>query len=150
MPTRTKKKSERKSPLLWDLLCRIRNIVADADGRTFEGHTVAQQRTFEVILSHAPEGVRLKDVARERGITAGTASVAASALEARGMIRRAAVNGDRRTALLLPTEKSLKKVAGLDALTEKVTRSALRGVPAADRKTCFRVLEKMLENLRAG
>lgn len=138
--------------VVWELLRRIRDRVADIDGRDgqLEKHTIAQQRTFEVVLTHYPDGILLKDLARIRGITAGAASVAVSALEACGMVRRAAVDGDRRATLLLPTEKSLKKGEKLDALTAEVTEEALRGVPAEDRETCFRVLRKMLENLNGS
>lgn len=136
-----------RKPVIWDLFCKIRNRVADADGRMFDTHTIAQQRTFEVVLACAPKGILLKDLARIRGVTAGTASVAVSALERIGMARREAVDGDRRATLILPTAKALRKAAALDALTEKVTERALDGVPAADREVCFRVLEKMRENL---
>lgn len=134
--------------LVWELLCKIRNCVADADGRMFDGQTLAQQRTFDVIITHAAAGgIQLKNLARIRGITPGSASVAIRALEKLGLVRRKAIEGDRRAALLLPTEKALKKIRRLDGMTVQVTEEALTGVPADARETCFRVLRKMLENL---
>lgn len=139
--------SEKKKPLVWDVLCRIRDRVADDDGRVLDSYTIAQQRTFEVVISHAPRGILLKELARIRGVTAGTVSVAVSTLERAGLVRRERMADDRRATLIFPTKKAQRRIDEIDAQTAAVLEKALRGVPAEEREICFRVLEKIRENL---
>lgn len=142
--------TEKKKPLVWDILCRIRDRISDLDGRVLDAYTIAQQRTFEVVLSHAPQGILLKDLARIRGVTAGTVSVAVSTLERAGLVRRERMADDRRATLIFPTKKALLRVDVIDAKTAAVLEEALRGVPAEEREVCFRVLEKIRANLENG
>lgn len=142
--------TEKKKPLVWDILCRIRDRISDLDGRVLDAYTIAQQRTFEVVLSHAPQGILLKDLARIRGVTAGTVSVAVSTLERAGLVRRERMADDRRATLIFPTKKALLRVDVIDAKTAAVLEEVLRGVPAEEREVCFRVLEKIRANLENG
>lgn len=132
---------------LFAVVGEIRRRVASADKLRMEHRTLEQANTFDLIAESYPDGILLKELARRRGVTPGTASTGVESLVRAGAVRRVAVDGDRRSLKLLPTAKALRHIASVSALTDKIAREAFAGISASDRAAYLRVLRKVSENL---
>ncbi|MCD8298638.1 MAG: MarR family winged helix-turn-helix transcriptional regulator [Opitutae bacterium] len=134
--------------LLFEVAKRIRKNVARSEKWLMDRHTVAQVRTFEEIMGFYPEGVSLRDLAKSRGITAGTASVTVSSLVAAGLVARTRATHDRRSVRLLPTKKALRREEKIGELSREFFEKSLAGTTPEERENFVKLLGKMLANLK--
>ncbi len=94
-----------------------------------EALTPTQAQILAALSSGAAEGRRLSDVASLLAITPATASDAASALAAKGLINKRASSGDRRAIELRLTAKG-KRVAARVSQWPDFLVSAIDALPA--------------------
>ncbi|MGN0834653.1 MAG: MarR family winged helix-turn-helix transcriptional regulator [Candidatus Spyradosoma sp.] len=133
--------------LLFRVVNRVRNVAAARDKFRVRAHTLPQVKVMQVLFERSEEGAKLKDVARELGLTPGAVSQTVDALVRTGFVSRTADAADRRAVRLVPTKKSLAFRDRMDGITREVLGPVVAEIPEKDLKTFFRVLTLMNERL---
>lgn len=107
----------------------------------------SQGRALHFLLAQQEE-VYQKDIEDEFSLRPSTATELLKAMERDGLIRREAVPQDARLKRIVVTDKALAYqqavLADILGLEEELTR----GVPPEEMEVFFRVMEKMLDNMR--
>lgn len=127
----------------------IRNCVEHASNRQFDRMPLAQSRTIEVVTLSMPRGVSLSELAKARGVTAGTASVAVDALVDAGFLVRRAIPEDRRKVRILLTEKANERMQNLNAVAHERFEDSIKDFSESELEAFRKILTKLRENLSA-
>lgn len=94
--------------ILSDLIIEFYEKLSSWEQSVVEGTglTLAQMHTIEILGVNYP--VKMKDLALKMGVTTGTLTVMADTLEKKGLVKRSKNPEDRRSYVLLLTEKGCK------------------------------------------
>lgn len=107
----------------------------------------SQGRALHFLLAQQ-DAVYQKDIEDEFSLRPSTATELLKAMERDGLIRREAVPQDARLKRIVVTDKALAYkqavMADILGLEEELTR----GIPPEEMEVFFRVMEKMLDNMR--
>lgn len=118
------------------------------DDATESGLTPTQNQILAFIAGQGPNSPRSGDAADALGITPQTASVAISALVAKGLLTKAPDMRDRRAAVLRLTRQG--EVAARSALQwPPFLIAAMQGLDATDRQAFLHILIKLIHRLQA-
>lgn len=93
------------------------------------------------------EGLTQRELSEEAGVMEPTTFTALKAMEAKQLIERRHLNGNRRKLHIFLTDKGRALKDVLTPLAEDVNRVALSGVSEADRATTRNTLLAMIDNL---
>ncbi len=126
--------------LLFRVVNRVRNIAAARDKFRVRAHTLPQVKVMQVLFERSEEGAKLKDVARELGLTPGAVSQTVDALVRTGFVRRSADAADRRAVRLCPTKKAIAFRDRMDRITREILDPVVAEIPERDLETFLRVL----------
>ncbi|WP_376090578.1 MarR family winged helix-turn-helix transcriptional regulator [Roseomonas sp. CCTCC AB2023176] len=100
-------------------------------------------------LARAPEGLTAGDVSRRMMVTGGNVTGLATRLEEEGLIERGTAR-DRRTVTLRLTSLGRREFARQSAAHETWIAELLDGLPASDRTTLLRLLDRARGSIRAA
>jgi DNA-binding MarR family transcriptional regulator len=137
----------------WDVLLFVSHLLmdiithADEFAPNIMRVTLAQTKTVGLILERHPDGIMLKDVAKELGITPSAASQTVDALVKEGIIERCVSERDRRAVLLRPSPKGREIRERHRLLVNRLMEKVLASVPKSDQKTALRILSLMFDRL---
>lgn len=106
--------------------------------------TIAQQRVLAIVFAH-PEGVMLKDVAAELGLTPGAVSQTIDVLVREGILTRTISAQDRRAVIIEPTEECRNIHRETNEVFERVMESVLRKVTPDERGSFVKILKMVIE-----
>ena len=129
--------------LLFRVVNRVRNLAAVRDKFRMRAHTLPQVKVMQVLFERAEEGAKLKDVARELGLTPGAVSQTVDSLVRTGFVRRTADAVDRRAVRLFPTKKAILFRDRMDGITREILDPVVAEIPKKDLETFLRVLALM-------
>ena len=129
--------------LLFRVVNRVRNLAAVRDKFRMRAHTLPQVKVMQVLFERAEEGAKLKDVARELGLTPGSVSQTVDSLVRTGFVRRTADAVDRRAVRLFPTKKAILFRDRMDGITREILDPVVAEIPKKDLETFLRVLALM-------
>jgi MarR family transcriptional regulator for hemolysin len=150
MPDRSK--SGRRSdltgfgPSLLELSNRWRRAI-DAELRPL-GLSQATWRTL-VFVSYGGNGFLQKDLAYRLGIEGPSLVPLLDTLEAGGLIERRVAATDRRGKTVHLTEEGKKTIRRIQTIADQVQKSLLKGISAADLKSCMQVFDTIRANTAA-
>lgn len=133
--------------LLFRVVNRVRNLAAVRDKFRMRAHTLPQVKVMQVLFERAEEGAKLKDVARELGLTPGAVSQTVDSLVRTGFVRRTADAVDRRAVRLFPTKKAILFRDRMDGITREILDPVVEEIPERDVETFLRVLTLINERL---
>ena len=129
--------------LLFRVVNRVRNLAAVRDKFRMRAHTLPQVKVMQVLFERAEDGAKLKDVARELGLTPGAVSQTVDSLVRTGFVRRTADAVDRRAVRLFPTKKAILFRDRMDGITREILDPVVAEIPKKDLETFLRVLALM-------
>lgn len=108
--------------------------------------SAAQQRTLD-LLRHAPEGMRLGEIASQLGVSAPSASDTVRLLVERGFVRRVVDRSDGRAARFhLPS--TLRRSSSLKPASERGLDQAVASLPAKDAAALQRAIVHIILTLQ--
>ena len=93
------------------------------------------------------DGLTQSELSLQAGVMEPTTYAAVTAMERRGLVRRAQLSGNRKNVHVYLTGKGRALKTRLIPLAEEVNRVSVHGVSAADVGTTRRVLLAILDNL---
>lgn len=139
----------------WQLIMQAANVLREygltaagksAACRRAEKITIAQQRVLAIVFAH-PEGVMLKDVAAELGLTPGAVSQTIDVLVRDGILTRTVSPQDRRAVIIEPTEECRNLHRETNEVFERVMESVLRKATPDERESFVKILKMMVEKI---
>lgn len=107
----------------------------------------SQGRALHFLLAQQ-DAVYQKDIEDEFSLRPSTATELLKAMEQDGLIRREAVPQDARLKRLVVTDKALAYKQAVMADILGLEDELTRGIPPEEMEVFFRVMEKMLDNMR--
>lgn len=107
----------------------------------------SQGRALHFLLAQQ-DAVYQKDIEDEFSLRPSTATELLKAMEQDGLIRREAVPQDARLKGLVVTDKALAYKQAVMADILGLEDELTRGIPPEEMEVFFRVMEKMLDNMR--
>ena len=102
------------------------------------------------ILSEVPKPATQRAVAERAGISPPTLVRLLDTLEARGLIQRGAVEGDRRANAIRITGKAEPLIQEISNVAESWRAELLTEVSPSDLETCVQVLDKVRDRMFSG
>lgn len=111
------------------------------------GVTLSDLDCLHALNQHGPATVAA--LAKQVGLTSGSASRMVDRLDAAGCIRRTADPTDRRLVLIQPTEEGLSRVRAYYAGLAAHTHEDLDGFTEAELAVVLRFIERVRENTAA-
>ena len=102
--------------------------------------------TFLGAVAHAPNGMRLVELAERLGVKAPFVTALAHDLVERGLVERAQHQFDKRAKLLVLTRKGKQFVADVESDVEAELRTLLVGLSDEDLRAYQKVLETIVRN----
>jgi DNA-binding MarR family transcriptional regulator len=116
---------------------------AEAGGR---GLTPTQGQVLALLRAN-PDGLRLRALAEQLGVTAATASDSVTALHRKGLVTKEATTGDGRGVVVLLTPIGIGEAAGA-ATWPDFLLEAVGELSAAEQATFLRALVAMIRTLQ--
>lgn len=127
----------KKSALTFDKLSNQLLTPYDLTGSQFK---------ILMVLYHTPEGsVRQADIEAKFSMTNPTVTGLVQKLEAKGLVRRVPHPGDKRSKVLVLTERAMAMRDELLALADSLERQMTTNLNAAECRQLAFLLEKMLK-----
>jgi DNA-binding MarR family transcriptional regulator len=112
-----------------------------------QGISAASARVLNYLADHMGEQIFQRDVERECGIRASTATVLLKKMEAAGLITRRPTKRDRRLLAIHLTNKSRRILSSVQEEMRGIDEAILRGVDKDDAAAFMRVVEQVKHNL---
>ncbi|WP_125572368.1 MarR family winged helix-turn-helix transcriptional regulator [Lacticaseibacillus songhuajiangensis] len=112
-----------------------------------QGISAASARVLNYLADHLGEQIFQRDVERECGIRASTATVLLKKMEAAGLITRRPTKRDRRLLAIHLTGKSRRILSSVQEEMRGIDEAILRGVDKDDAAAFMRVVEQVKHNL---
>lgn len=109
------------------------------------GLSPAQMHTIEIV-GHA-ESIRMKDLAEKMGVTTGTLTVSIDKLEKLNLLSRIRHHSDRRSYLIILTEKGSELFKEHHKLHVQMTQELVNGLSAEDQNRFGSILTKAISNI---
>ena len=109
------------------------------------GLSPAQMHTIEVI-GHQQD-LRMKELAERLGVTTGTLTVAVDKLEKMGMVERKPHEHDRRSWLVVLTDRGAKMFEQHHRFHEEFTREISSGLSPDEIETLFKLIGTVLKRM---
>ena len=109
------------------------------------GLTPAQMHAIE-ILGHQ-ESLRMKELAQKLGVTTGTLTVMIDRLEQNGLISRMPNENDRRSIIIVLTEKGQRYFEEHHKLHLELTREITSSLSEDEAKQLYTFMEKLVSLL---
>lgn len=134
-------------PSLLELSNRWRRAI-DAELRPL-GLSQATWRTL-VFVSRAGDGYLQKDLAYRLGIEGPSLVPLLDTLEQRDLIERRVAPSDRRGKTIHLTEAGKKTIRSIQIIADQVQKSLLKGISAAELRTCMGVFDTIRANTTAA
>ena len=116
--------------------------------RDFGGVTIAQTKMISCIFSEHQDGIMLKDLARELGVSPGAASQTLSSLVKTGLIDRCVNENDRRSVIIRPSAAGIEENKRLDSNLGKLVERLFRNVSDDDANVFWRILSGLYSDLK--
>lgn len=132
---------QRNTDLLRDLIGKYYPF------KTKKQITVAQIKMLVCIMRHEPDGVMLKDVASELGLTPSSVSQMVEHLVQMELLERCASETDRRAVCIKLSRKGKSIRTFHEAFFNKVINDFMKTVPEEKQKTFAEVMQKMHDYL---
>lgn len=99
----------------------------DPEDSDLNNITLSQGKALFCLFNRYPEGMMLKDIAREMKVTAGFASPTVEVLVKHGLVERFQKEGDRRAVLFRPSKKSLEMYKKREKIAAKLCKKLVVG-----------------------
>ena len=109
------------------------------------GLSTAQMHTIEIV-GHS-ESLRMKELAKKMGVTTGTLTVMVDRLEQQGLLQRQAHETDRRSYLIVLTDKGKKLFAKHHQHHLDLTREITALLSSGEQKQFSTILEKIIDQI---
>ena len=109
------------------------------------GLTPAQMHTVEIV-GHA-EKIRMKELAEKMGITTGTLTVSIDKLEKQNLLERVPHHSDRRSYLIVLTNRGKNLFEEHHKLHVHMTRELVNGLTAEEQAMFETILKKAISNI---
>jgi len=109
------------------------------------GLSTAQMHTIEIV-GHSG-ALRMKELAKKMGVTTGTLTVMVDRLEQQGILRRQAHETDRRSYLIVLTDKGEKLFAEHHQYHLGLTKEFTALLSPDERKQFSTILEKIIDQI---
>ena len=109
------------------------------------GLTTTQVHIIEIV-GHS-EQLKMKDLADKLGVTTGTLTVAVDRLEKKGLLQRVPHAKDRRSYLIVLTEKGNEYFQQHDDLHLKMTEEVVADLSEKEQNDFVRTIKKMINKL---
>jgi len=109
------------------------------------GLSTAQMHTIEII-GHSGS-LRMKELAKKMGVTTGTLTVMVDRLEQQGLLRRQAHETDRRSYLIVLTDKGEKLFAEHHQFHLGLTKEFTALLSSEELKQFSSILEKIIDQI---
>lgn len=133
--------------LVFKAAAKLRDYATATTGGLNESITVRQERVLGVLFCHYPDGVMMKDIAKQLHITPGAASKTVDALVHEGLVERCFSENDRRAITVRPTEKSREfRELNYDNFN-KLMQKLLDGTTEEERKGFKKILQVLIDNV---
>ena len=116
---------------------------AEAGGR---GLTPTQGQLLALLRAN-PDGLRLRDLAAQLGVTAATTSDSATALHRKGLVAKEPMTGDGRGVVVLLTPTGMREAAAAAAWPDFLLE-AVGELSVAEQATFLRALVAMIRTLQ--
>jgi DNA-binding MarR family transcriptional regulator len=112
-----------------------------------QGISAASARVLNYLADHTTEQIFQRDIERECGIRASTATVLLKKMMAAGLITRRPTKNDRRLLAIHLTGKSRRILQTVQEEMRGIDEAILRGVEPDDAAAFMRVVEQVKHNL---
>jgi len=109
------------------------------------GLSTAQMHTIEIV-GHS-ESLRMKELAKKMGVTTGTLTVMVDRLEQQGLLQRQAHETDRRSYLIVLTDKGEKLFAKHHQHHLGLTKEITAILSPGEQKQFSTILEKIIDQI---
>lgn len=109
--------------------------------------TPTQAQILALLAAHSPAGLRLGDIAARLAVTAPTASDAAAALEAKGLVRKSRDRSDARAVRFRLTAKGRRAAEAAQQWPDYLL-AAVDGLPAPMQEQVLAALMAMIRSLQ--
>lgn len=84
---------------------KLRDFGAALSGGSMDSLTIGQERVLQVVFQNSPDGVKLKEIAKQVKLTPGAVSQIIESLVQMGMVERSSDASDRRAVNIHITSK---------------------------------------------
>lgn len=135
-----------KKSVCSEIKCISNLIHQELNGTTCRG-TMMQKMFLGYLDAHDGQPVYQKDLESAFHIRRSTASGILQIMVRDGLLVREPVEGDARLKRLVLTPIAMEQLAEMQQDILHVEQKATAGLSAADRKTLFYLLDKVMENL---
>lgn len=129
----------------WHLMFRIvhflRDFAACESEAPSETLTITHEKLMGVVFG-SPEGLMLKDIAREMRITPGAASQAVDMMVRQGLLERLPSEHDRRAVIIKPTAKCRGFRDRTGERFDAIMKDVLARFTAGEREVFVNILEE--------
>lgn len=109
------------------------------------GLSPAQMHTIEVIGHH--KNLMMRELADRLGITTGTLTVAVDRLEKMSMVKRMPHEHDRRSWLIVLTEKGKQMYEQHNKHHEEITQEIAHDLTNKEIETLYQLMDRVLQRL---
>lgn len=122
----------------------LREYAVKGTKQKIEKLTMAQEKVIMVVFAH-PEGIMLKDIAEELGLTPGAVSQTIDIMVREGMLERVVSPQDRRAVSIRPTKKSRDLLQKNFTTFNNIMMSAQGDMTDSEKKAFVATLERVIE-----
>lgn len=123
-------------------------LLKHGNQQLFQGPLTQAQFNILMILSHEPQGICQRDLARRVVVTKGNVSQHVANLEAMGCLRRRVSADDQRYRVVKLTTKGRRQIERLEPQYQRLIRELFRELSAAELKSLVRILGKVRSRIR--
>ncbi|MGE4519544.1 MAG: MarR family winged helix-turn-helix transcriptional regulator [Desulfobacteraceae bacterium] len=137
----------KKINLLSDLIVEFYEKLSSWEQSVVEGTglTLAQTHTLEIL--GAGDSIKMKELALKMGVTTGTLTVMIDTLEKKGFVKRTRNPEDRRSYVIMLTEKGRSCHETHSDFHVKLTRECTSGFSEADMEKFESLLREFISHI---